>query len=285
MSILEALAEPFQFGFMVRAFWGTSLIAVLAGLVGTFIMLKGLAFIGDAVAHASFGGIVAAMLLGLPLQLGALAFGFGTALLVALMGRKTPLRPDTSLAILFTGSFALGVLGLATRPNFAGELSTLLVGSVLAISPGDLAWIVAAVAVTAAVMFCAFRHLVYTAFDPAGAQAAGLPVSWLQTLLLGLVALAVVVSLRAAGVILVVALLITPAATASLLTRRIERVIAWAVVFGLVATWVGLYASYYLATPPGATIVTVLTLQFAAGLAVHNLRRAWQRRSAVRQAA
>lgn len=272
MSTLDALLEPFQFGFMVRAFWGVSLIAILAGLIGSFVMLKGLAFIGDAVAHASFGGIVLAMIVGIPLQIGALIFGFGTALLVAAMGRKTTLRADTSLAILFTGAFSLGVLGLATRPNFAGDLSSLLVGSVLAIRPVDMYWIIAAVVITVLVMLLSFRQLVYVSFDAAGAEAAGLPVSWLQTLLLGLVALAVVVSLQAVGVILVVALLITPAATASLLTRRIDRLILLAVSLGLIATWIGLYVSYYAATPPGATIVTIVTLQFGLGLLWHNLR-------------
>lgn len=266
------LLEPFQFSFMVRAFVGVSLIAVLSGLVGTFIMLRGLAFIGDAIAHASFGGIVLAMLLGIPLQIGALIFGFGTALLVAAMGRKTKLRADTSLAILFTGAFSIGVLGLATRPGFAGDLSSLLVGSVLAIRSADLWWIVVAAVVTGIVMIVLFRRLVYVSFDATGAEAAGLPVSWLQTLLIGLVALSVVVSLQAVGTILVVALLITPAATASLFTKRIQRLVLAAMGLGLFATWVGLYISYYLATPPGATIVALLTLQFGLGLVVQRVR-------------
>lgn len=272
MSILDVLLEPFQFSFMVRAFVGVSLIAVLSGLVGTFIMLRGLAFIGDAIAHASFGGIVLAMLLGIPLQIGALIFGFGTALLVAAMGRKTKLRADTSLAILFTGAFSIGVLGLATRPGFAGDLSSLLVGSVLAIRSADLWWIVVAAVVTGIVMIVLFRRLVYVSFDATGAEAAGLPVSWLQTLLIGLVALSVVVSLQAVGTILVVALLITPAATASLFTKRIQRLVLAAMGLGLFATWVGLYISYYLATPPGATIVALLTLQFGLGLVVQRVR-------------
>lgn len=272
-TTIDLLLEPFQYGFMVRAFLGVSLIAVLCGVIGTFIMLKGLAFIGDAVAHAAFGGLVAAMLLGVPLQLGALTFGLGTAGLLTVLGRKTKLRADTSLAILFTGAFALGVLGLTTRPNFAGDLSSLLVGSVLAIGPSDIYWMLAAAVLTLVTLSGAFRHLVFVAFDPVGAESAGLPVAWLQLLLLGLAALTVVVALPAVGAILVVALLITPAATASLLSRRIETVIALAVVFGLVATWAGLYAAYYLSTPPGATIVTAATLQFAFVLLLRRWRR------------
>jgi len=270
-TIVEFLAEPFHFSFMTRAFVGVSLIAVLAGVVGAFVMLKGLAFIGDAIAHAAFGGLVAAMLLGVPLHLGALAFALLTAAGLTALSRKTGLRADTSLAILFTGTFALGVLGLATRPNFAGDLSALLVGSVLAIRPADIYWILAAAAITGLVLAAAYRHLVYISFDPQGAEAAGLPVAGLQWLLFSLVALTVVVSLQAVGVVLVVALMITPAATAALFVRRLERLMAVAVLCGLSATWFGLYASYCLSTPAGATVVTVATAQFTAGLALHKL--------------
>src|SRR5690606_28153372 len=223
-------------------------------------------------AHAAFGGLVAALLLGIPLHVGALAFGLGTAGLLTVLGRKTKLRADTSLAILFTGAFALGVLGLTARPNFAGDLSALLVGSVLAIGMTDIYWILGASVLVALVAATAFRHLVFISFDPVGAESAGLPVAGLQLLLLSLVALTVVVSLQAVGAILVVALLITPAATASLYIRRIERLIVLAVVLGLSATWIGLYASYYMSTPPGATIVAVATLQFAVGLALRRRR-------------
>lgn len=259
---------------MVRAFIGVSLIAVLSGVVGTFIMLKGLAFIGDAISHAAFGGLVLAMLLGWPLQIGALLFGLGTAALLTALGRKTTLRSDTSLAILFTGAFALGVLGLATRPNFSGDLSALLVGSVLSIRPTDILWIGSAALLTFLLMAGSFRQLVYISFDPSGAEAGGLPVSLLQLLLLALVALTVVVSLQAVGAILVVALLITPAATASLFAKQIEPLIGLAVLLGLSATWIGLYTSYYASTPPGATVVTVATIQFAFGLLLSVLRSA-----------
>src|SRR5690606_18051868 len=138
--------------------------------------------------------ILAALLLGIPLHVGALAFGLGTAGLLTVLGRKTKLRSDTSLAILFTGAFALGVLGLATRPNFAGDLSALLVGSVLAIGAADIYWMLSAAVVTALVMLAAFRHLVFISFDPVGAESGGIPVAGLQLLLLALVALTVVVS-------------------------------------------------------------------------------------------
>lgn len=258
---------------MVRAFVGVSLIAVLSGVVGSFIMLKGMAFMGDAVAHAAFGGLVAALLLGVPAQAGALTVALATAAGLTALGRKTDLRADTTLAILFTGAFALGVMGLTLRPNFAGDLTALLVGSVLGISQSDIAWILGAAWATALLVGLTFRHLVYISFDPKGAEAAGLPVAVLQLLLLSLVALTVTVSLQAVGTVMVVALLITPAATAFLFCRRLEQLMLVAAALGLTATWIGLYASYYLATPPGATVVTAATVQFAAGLVVRRRLR------------
>ena len=255
---------------MTRAFIGVSLIAVLSGVIGTFMMLKGLAFIGDAIAHASFGGLVVALLLGFSLHLGALFIAVFTAVSVTALGRKTTLRPDTSLVIIFTGAFSLGILGLSLRPSFAGDLSTLLLGSVLAIQPLDLYWIAAAVGLVGLVCITCYHHLVFIVFDPAGAEACGLPVTGLQLLLLILVALSVVVSLQAVGVILVVALLITPAATASLLTRKIKKLMQVAVLIGLIATWTGLYVSYYFAFPTGATIVVIVTFLFTIALIINK---------------
>ncbi|MGI6037171.1 MAG: metal ABC transporter permease, partial [Limnochordia bacterium] len=188
MDFWTYLGEPFQYSFMTRAFVGVSLIALLAGILGTLIMLKGLAFIADAIAHAGFGGLVGALILGLPLQLGALSVGLATAIILTIIGRTTKLKEDTTLAILFTGAFSLGILGLATQPAFAGNLTAILVGSVLAISPQDIYWIGAVVLLTVGFVVSFLRQLVFICFDPMGAEAAGLPVAVLQLGLLSLIA-------------------------------------------------------------------------------------------------
>lgn len=283
MSI-DFLLEPFQFSFMTRALLGTSLVAVLSALIGTFVVLKGLAFIGDAIAHTAFSGLALALMLGFNLYLGAMVFAMFTAVGVTYLTRTAKVRNDTALAILFTGAFALGVILMSTMPNFAGDLSALLLGSVLAIRLQEVYWILGAVVLIAAIVYFTFDYLVFVSFDPVGAEAAGLPVTKIQMLLMTMIALSIVVSIQAVGVILVVALLITPAATASLFTRRLTTMMLLAAVFGLLATWSGLLLAYYLSAPPGATIVLVATLEFGIGLALSRVRSSvWQLRHSARK--
>lgn len=264
--ISDWLLEPLQFSFMTRAFIGTSLIALLSAMIGTFVVLKGLAFIGDAIAHTAFSGIAVALLFGWNVNIGALLLGLLTAIGVTFLNRTAKVRNDTALAILFTGAFALGIIIMAAMPTFGGDLSALLLGSVLGIRIQELYWIISAVLVLGLIMKVAYQHLVFISFDPVGAEAAGLPVVGLQMLLMIMISISVVVSIQAVGVILVMALLITPAATAALFTRRLFRIMYLAAGLGLIASWVGLYISYYLAAPPGATIVLIATLEFAIGL-------------------
>src|SRR5690625_1945530 len=269
--MIELLLEPFSLGFMSRAFLGVSFIAILSGILGTFMVLRGLALMGEAIAHASFGGLAVAMFFGWPLHIGALLLGLGTACVVAFLGRSTRLKADSALAILLTGGFSFGVLGLCSQGSYGSDLTSLLLGSILAIHPSDLYWMIGAVLVAGLIIFVAFRHLVYVSFDPSGAAASGLPVTGLQLLLLSLIAVCIVIALQAIGVILVVALLITPAATAALVTRQIGKMIGLATLFGLIGSWIGLYLSYYISLPSGATIVAVLCIQFALGFVLQRI--------------
>jgi len=262
MSI-ETLVEPFRFSFMARAFLGTGIIAVIAAIVGTFVVLKGLAFMGDAIAHTAFTGSAIALLLGANLYAGALAFALVTALGVVLLTRVSRVRNDTALAILFTGFFAVGVIVLSAMPGFAGDLNSLLLGSVMAIQPQEIYLIACAAAVILLVMLAFFPRFVMVSFDPVGAEAAGFPVTLVQSILLVNVAAAIVISIQAVGVVLVVSLLITPAAAGSLLTKRIVPLMATAAAIGLFSAVTGLYISYYLGAPPGATVVVVATSVFA----------------------
>ena len=245
--ISDWFLEPLQFSFMTRALIGTSLIALLSAFIGTFVVLKGLAFISDAIAHTAFSGMAVALLLGWNLNLGALLLGIFTAVGVTFLNRTAKLRNDTALAILFTGAFALGIILMATMPNFAGDLSSLLLGSVLSIRVQELYWIIAAFIGVGIMLKVTFHHLVFVAFDPVGAEAAGIPVVWLQTLLMIMISIAVVVSIQAVGVVLVMALLITPAATAALFTRNILKMMGLAASLGLFASWIGMYIAYYVA--------------------------------------
>ena len=270
---LELILEPFQYAFMVRAFVGVGLIAVVAAVIGTFVVLKGLAFMGDAIAHTAFTGIALGLLLGIGIHLSALFFALLTALGVVLLTRVSNVRNDTALAILFTGVFALGIVLLSTSPGFVGDLNSLLLGSVLAMQSREIALIGGFALLLLAVLVLFFSRFVLVSFDPIGAEAAGFPVVAFQSLLLALIAVAIVISIQAVGVILVVALLITPPATAGLLTKGLKLQMVLAAAFGLASSVLGLYISYFWGAPPGATVVLVATLFFAVILVVQRLRR------------
>lgn len=269
--ILKVLLEPFQYSFMIRAFLGTGLVAVITAAIGTFVVLKGLAFLGDAIAHTSFTGIAFALLLGVSVYLGALFFAILTALGVVFLTRISSVKDDTALAILFTGVFALGIVILSVVPGFAGDLNSLLLGSVMAIQSNEIKVMAVAAVVLAVILGLFLERFVFVSFDPVGAEAAGFPVVFFQSLLLVIVAVAIVIAIQAVGVVLVVALLITPAASASLLTEKIKPLIVLSALLGLVASIVGLYLSYYLGAPPGATIVLVATTIFAFVLGMTKL--------------
>ena len=270
---LELVFEPFQYAFMVRAFLGVSLVALVAAAVGTFVVLKGLAFMGDAIAHTAFTGIALGLLIGISIHLSALVFALFTALGVVVLTRVSRVKDDTALAIIFTGVFALGIVLLSTSPSFVGDLNSLLLGSVLAIQPGEIAVIAGFALFVLAVLGLFFRRFVLVFFDPLGAEAAGFPAVAFQTLFLALIAAAIVVSIRAVGVVLVVALLITPAATAGLITKELKPQMALSSVFGLASSIFGLYLSYFFGAPPGATVVLVATSLFVVVLALQALRR------------
>lgn len=271
MSI-DLLLEPFQYSFMIRAFLGTGLVAIVAAAVGAFVVLKGLAFMGDAIAHTSFTGIAVALILGISVYVGALFFAVLTALGVVFLTRISSVKNDTALAILFTGVFALGIALLAGTPGFGGDLNSLLLGSVMAIQAKEV-YLLASVAVfLGLVMAIFFQRFVLVSFDPVGAEAAGFPVALVQSLLLMIIAFAIVISIRAVGVVLVVALLITPAATASLLTKNLKVLIFLSSMFGLLSSFFGLYISYFFGAPPGATVVLVATVFFGVVLAWQKLR-------------
>ncbi|HBG01408.1 MAG TPA: manganese ABC transporter permease [Firmicutes bacterium] len=271
---IDLLLEPFQYGFMVRAFLGTGLVAIVAAAVGTFVVLKGIAFMGDAIAHTSFTGIALALILGISVYAGALFFALLTALGVVFLTRVSKVNNDTALAILFTGVFALGIVLLAGTPGFAGDLNSLLLGSVMAIQTQEII-LMASVAFVLAILLVLFlQRFVLVSFDPVGAEAAGFPVTFYQSLLLAIIAVAIVISIQAVGVVLVVALLITPAATAGLLTNHLKLLIVLSSAFGLFSSFVGLYISYFLGAPPGATVVLVATLFFALVLGIQKLRGA-----------
>ena len=266
MDPLALLTDPLAYGFMQRGLLAALLVGVVCAVMGAFVVLKGLAFIGDAVSHAAFPGVVAAYLVGAPLYIGGSIAAVGTALAIAWVSRRSGLRFDTSVGVMFAGTFAFGVLLFSTVTTHPGDLLSYLLGNVLGISLGDLLQLGVLGAIVLAVVVVLRKELLYATFDPQGAGASGLPVTALEYLLLGLLGVTIVVSIQAVGLILVVAMLVTPAAAAQLLVTRFNRLVAVAVAIASISAVVGLYLSFYGNVASGASIVLVETAAFAAAL-------------------
>ncbi len=260
--MIDVVLSPLGYDFFVRALVASAMVGVVCAVVGSFMVLRGLAFMGDALSHAAFPGVVAAYLLNATFYVGAVVAAVATALAIGWVTRRGLLRGDTVIGVLFAGMFAFGIFLFSLIPNYVGDLFGFLFGEVLGIGVVDLIALVALSVTVLAVVTLLWKELLYATFDPLGAGAAGLPVAALDYLLLALIAITIVVSLQAVGIILVVAMLITPAATAQLLTRTFGRLLLAAVSIGLAAPVVGLYLSYWTNAASGATIVLVETAIF-----------------------
>ncbi len=271
--MLTPILEPLAYDFFLRALLASAVVGVVAAVIGSYMVLRGLAFMGDALSHSAFPGVVVAYMLQLPFYLGAAVAAVATALAIGWVARRGHLRADTAIGVLFAGMFALGIFLFSLIPNYVGDLFGFLFGEVLGIGTGDLIALLALAAAALAVVAILWKELLYTTFDPLGAAASGLPVAQLDYLLLALIAVTIVVSLQAVGIILVVAMLVTPAATAQLVTRSFARLISVAVLIGLLAPVVGLYVSYWANAATGATIVLVETSVFLLALASRQLPR------------
>ena len=274
MNPLDLVLEPLGFPFFVRALIASAGVGLVCAVVGSYMVLRGLAFMGDALSHSAFPGVVAAYLLKGPFYVGAAVAAVGTALAIGWVSRRGNLRGDTAIGVLFAGMFALGIFLFSLIPNYVGDLFGFLFGEVLGIAPSDLVALTVLAVVVLGTVALLWKELLYSTFDPLGAAASGLPVARLDYLFLALIALTIVISLQAVGIILVVAMLVTPAATAQLVARSFGPLVVWAVAVGVVCPIVGLYASYWLNAASGATIVLVETAVFGIVLVGQRIGRA-----------
>ena len=264
---MDALTEPLGQAFFLRALGAAVIVGLVCAVVGTYVVLKGLAFIGDAVSHAAFPGVVAAYLFNGPFLIGAGIAAVATALAVGWVSRRAAIRADTAIGVLFAGTFALGILLFSTIDGYVGDLFGFLFGYLLATTIEDLVGLGVLAAMVLAVVAVLWKQLLYATFDPLGAAAAGIRVDRLEALFLALVAVTIVISLQAVGIVLVVAMLVTPAATAQLLVVRFGSMMAVAIAVGIAGSVAGLYLSYWLDVATGATIVLVQTAMFGLALA------------------
>jgi ABC-type Mn2+/Zn2+ transport system permease subunit len=277
--VIDWLTEPFTLQFMQRALAASLIVGVVCSVLGCFVVLRSMAFLGDALAHAILPGIALAYLLGVNLVAGALVAALVVAFGIGLFSRGGTIREDTAIGILFAAALSLGVLLISTVRTYATDLTHILFGNVLGVTGADL-WLTGGLAaLVLVVLLVLYKEFVLAAFDPVLAHTLGRRPELMRSLMLVLLALTIVISLQTVGVGLVAAMLVTPAATASLLTRRLPTMMAVSAAIGALSSVVGLYLSYYLDVASGAAIVLTATALFVVAFLVAPRRGlAWRRR-------
>ena len=287
MTPIDFILEPLQYEFMVRAIMTTTIAAVVCALLSCWLVLTGWSLMGDAVSHAVLPGVVLAYLVGAPFALGALIFGFLAVALIGAIRDTSRVKEDAAIGIVFTTLFALGLVLISVTPSQT-DLTHIVFGNILGVSDADLLQIAALAAIAFAVLMVKRRDLTLYAFDPTHAHAIGLSPRFLGALLLGLLALTSVVALQVVGVILVVAMLIIPGATAYLLTNRFHRMLIIAPVLSAVCSVTGILLSYWMDAASGGLVILVQGSAFALAYLfspTHGLlvRRAGRRRRPARR--
>ncbi len=267
----DLLLAPMQLDFMRQALMIAALVAVPAALLSCFLVLRGWALMGDAVAHSVLPGVVFSYLLGLPYAMGAFAAGMGCALSIGYLAQHSRVRQDTLMGVVFSGMFALGLVMLVwARADV--HLDHILFGDLLGVDSADLAWAAAITLLVTGVVAWRWRDLLLHAFDPVQAASIGLPVRWLHYGLLALLTLAIVGTLKAVGLILAIALLIAPGAIAFLLVRTFPAMLVTATAVALSASLAGVYLSFYIDSAPAPTIVVLLSLMFMGSFGLSWMR-------------
>jgi ABC-type Mn2+/Zn2+ transport system permease subunit len=265
-SLIGFLADPFRFEFMQRALVALALVSIVSAVVGAFVVVKGMAFIGDALAHASFAGVAAAFVMGASIYYGAVAAAVLTALAITYVSRQARIQFDTAIGILFVGAFSLGIVIISAQDVYTVDLFSFVFGNVLGVGWEDV-WLIGVMGAVVVLLVATFyKELLFTVYDPTMAAAVGIPVALVQYGLLALIGLSTVIALKAVGIVLVVAMLVTPPATATLFVRRLPAVMAMSAGLAMVSSVIGLYVSYHAGTASGASIVLVATVFFLAGL-------------------
>jgi len=272
------LLAPLQYEFMIRGMIAAVLVGIVCAVVGTYVVLRGMAFFGDALAHTILPGIAVGYLITGGARDTLFWWALGTAIVAALgigaISKQAEIKEDTAIGIIFAGMFALGIALISTVRSYAVDLSHFLFGDVLGVSAHSLWLIVIFGAIVLLTIAAFYKEFLTLSFDPILAATLRLPVNLLNNLLLGLIAVTVAVSLQTVGVALMVAMLVTPAATASLLTKRLPTMMALAAFFAALSGVIGLYLSYYLSIASGAAIVLTATLFFLLAFLWKRIKRA-----------
>ena len=275
--MLETLLQPLQYPFMLRGMTAAVLVGIVCAVLGCYVVLRGMAFFGDALAHAILPGLAVGYLVGggarQPLFWWALGTAVVTSLGIGAVSRNARIKEDTSIGIIFAGMFALGIALISSVRSYTVDLAHFLFGDVLGVGSQDLLLTAIFGGLVLLVVFLFYKEFMVLAFDPVLAATLRLPARLLDNILIVLIAVAIVVSLQTVGVALMVAMLVTPAATAFLVTRRLWKMMGLAALIAALSAVVGLYLSYYLNVASGAAIVLTCTAVFLVVWASTSLNR------------
>ncbi len=265
--MFEALIEPLKYSFMQRSLIVAVLVGLLCAVVGSYLMVQRLALLGDAISHSVLPGLAVAFILGMNIFVGAFIAGVLSTMVITWIRTRSPIKEDAAMGIVFSAFFALGVtlITIVQKDNKI-DLNHFLFGNILGVTVSDMRDIAVIAAVVLIVVFLLYKELLFYTFDPLGAQAAGLPVNRLNFGLMVIIALTIVASLKAVGVILVLSLLITPGATAYLLVKRLHEVMILGAIIGVISSISGMYLSYFYNLPSGPAIVLVVSGLFVLSL-------------------
>lgn len=266
------MAELFTYGFFRNAFLSAFLMSVACGIIGTYIVSRRMVFISGGITHASFGGVGLGYFLGMPPLAGAAVFAVFAALATENLTRRKIIRNDSIIAIMWSLGMALGIIFIYLTPGYAPNLMSFLFGSIITVNSTDL-WLMFALALFVSAFFILlYRPILYISFDEQFAKTRGIPVMLLNYILIILVALTIVLSIRIAGIILVLSILTIPQNIANLFTNRFDMIMIASVVIGFLGSFLGLLISYYLNIPSGATIIFTLVILYLASRIVKVIK-------------
>ncbi|GAB4226271.1 MAG: metal ABC transporter permease [Methyloligellaceae bacterium] len=260
---MDLLLEPFTYSYMANAMWVSALVGAVCAFLSAYLMLKGWSLIGDALSHSIVPGVAGAYMLGLPFSLGAFLAGGLAAGAMLFVNQRTKLREDAIIGLIFTSFFGLGLFMVSLSPASV-NIQTIVLGNVLAITPGDTLQLVIIGGVSLLLLGLKWKDLMVTFFDESHARSIGLNTGALKVLFFTLLSASTVAALQTVGAFLVIAMVVTPGATAYLLTDRFPRLILISIAIGALTSFFGAYASYFLDGATGGIIVTLQTLVFLA---------------------
>lgn len=272
--MVDWILEPLQYSFFLKGILAGMAVAAACGVLSGFIIWRGMAFIGDALAHAILPGIVLAIMLGMHLLIGALIAAILSVIAIATLTSHRGFKEDTAIGVIFAGAFALGILMINRVAGFK-DLTHILFGNILGVSGFDLILIIGVAIFVILMVILFYKELLVTSFDATHALAIGLSPALIHFGFLILVASTTVIATQTVGVVMVLALLVTPAATASLLVKELPKIIILSICFSIVSIITGFYGSYYFDAPSGASIVIVLTVIFTVSFVYTKIKYRW----------